>query len=165
LANTLGVAGFTSGEAYKIGQAYPYARLPRAFIRQTIDLGGATEKVEAGTAQFAGSQTANRLVLTIGKLSVVDIFDTNKYAHDPRTDFLNWAIVDTGTFDYAADAWGYTYGAAAEGIRETGLCARACSISRSCPTAPISIPHSSNFSRSAKSNVAIPYGTILVKFM
>jgi high affinity Mn2+ porin len=114
LANTLGVAGFTSGEAYKIGQAYPYARLPRAFIRQTIDLGGETEKIEAGAAQFAGSQTANRLVLTIGKLSVVDIFDTNKYAHDPRTDFLNWAIVDTGTFDYAADAWGYTYGAAAE---------------------------------------------------
>ena len=114
LANTLGVAGFTSGEAYKVGQTYPYARLPRAFIRQTIDLGGETEKVEAGAAQFAGSTTANRLVLTIGKLSVVDIFDTNKYAHDPRTDFLNWAIVDTGTFDYAADAWGYTYGAAAE---------------------------------------------------
>ena len=114
LANTLGVAGFTSGEAYKIGQTYPYARLPRAFIRQTIDLGGETEKVEAGAAQFAGSQTANRLVLTIGKFSVVDIFDNNKYAHDPRTDFLNWAIVDTGTFDYAADAWGYTYGAAAE---------------------------------------------------
>jgi high affinity Mn2+ porin len=114
LANTLGVAGFTSGEAYKVGQTYPYARLPRAFIRQTIDLGGETEKIEAGAAQFAGSQTANRLVLTIGKLAVVDIFDTNKYAHDPRTDFLNWAIVDTGTFDYAADAWGYTYGAAAE---------------------------------------------------
>ena len=84
LANTLGVAGFTSGEAYKVGQTYPYARLPRAFIRQTIDLGGETEKVEAGAAQFAGSTTANRLVLTIGKLSVVDIFDTNKYAHDPR---------------------------------------------------------------------------------
>ena len=27
---------------------------------------------------------------------------------------MNWALVDTGTFDYAADAWGYTYGAAAE---------------------------------------------------
>ena len=39
LANTLGVAGFPSGEAYKVGQTYPYARLPRAFIRQTIDLG------------------------------------------------------------------------------------------------------------------------------
>jgi high affinity Mn2+ porin len=114
LANTLGVAGFTSGEAYKVGQTYPYARLPRAFIRQTIDLGGDSEKVEAGTTQFAGSQTANRLVLTVGKFSVVDIFDTNKYAHDPRSDFSNWSIVDTGTFDYAADAWGYTYGATAE---------------------------------------------------
>ena len=30
LGNTLGVAGFTSGEAYKIGFAYPYARLQRA---------------------------------------------------------------------------------------------------------------------------------------
>jgi high affinity Mn2+ porin len=29
-------------------------------------------------------------------------------------DFLNWAAVDAGTFDYAADAWGYTVGAAAE---------------------------------------------------
>ena len=27
---------------------------------------------------------------------------------------MNWALVDTGSFDYAADAWGYTYGAAAE---------------------------------------------------
>ena len=114
LANTLGVAGFPSGEAYKVGQTYPYARLPRAFIRQTIDLGGETGKVEAGTSQFAGSQTANRLVLTVGKLSVVDIFDTNKYAHDPRNDFMNWALVDTATFDYAAESWGYTYGAAAE---------------------------------------------------
>jgi len=114
LANTLGVAGFPSGEAYKVGQTHPYGRLPRAFIRQTIDLGGESEKVEAGTSQFAGSQTGNRLVITVGKFGVPDIFDNNKYAHDPRNDFLNWALVDTGTFDYAADAWGYTYGAAAE---------------------------------------------------
>jgi high affinity Mn2+ porin len=114
LANTLGVAGFPSGEAYKVGQTIPYARLPRAFIRQTIDLGGESQKVESGTSQFAGSQTTNRLVITVGKVGVTDIFDTNKYAHDARGDFLNWSIVDTGTFDYAADSWGYTYGAAAE---------------------------------------------------
>jgi high affinity Mn2+ porin len=53
-------------------------------------------------------------VITIGKIAVVDIFDTNKYAHDPRNDFLNWSVLDIGTFDYAADAWGATYGAAAE---------------------------------------------------
>ncbi len=114
LGNTLGVAGFTSGEAYKIGFAYPYTRLQRAFIRQTIDLGGEAQKVDAGINQFAGSQTVNRLVITVGKFSVADIFDNNKYAHDPRNDFLNWAIIDTGTFDYAAEPWGYTLGAAAE---------------------------------------------------
>jgi high affinity Mn2+ porin len=109
------IAGFPSGEAYKVGATDPYARLPRTFIRQTIDLGGGTQqKVQSGPNQFAGSQTANRLVITVGKFAVTDIFDNNKYAHDPRNDFLNWAIVDTGTFDYAADSWGYTYGAAAE---------------------------------------------------
>ena len=114
LSGTLGVAGFTSGEAYKVGADFPYARLHRAFVRQTIDLGGDVQKVDAGLNQFSGSQTSDRLVLTVGKFSVVDIFDTNKYAHDPRGDFMNWSLVDTGTFDYAADAWGYTVGAAAE---------------------------------------------------
>jgi high affinity Mn2+ porin len=117
LQNTLGAAGFPSAEAYKVGFDYPYARLPRTFIRQTIDLGGGTQKVEPSANQFAGTQTADRLVITVGKFSVTDVFDTNKYAHDPRSDFLNWAMVDTGTFDYAADAWAYTYGAAVEWYR------------------------------------------------
>ena len=45
---------------------------------------------------------------------MVDVFDSNDLAHDPRGDFLNWSVIDSGAFDYAADAWGYTYGAAAE---------------------------------------------------
>jgi high affinity Mn2+ porin len=53
-------------------------------------------------------------VITVGKFGVVDIFDNNKYAHDPRGDFMNWTIIDTGTFDYAADAWAYTVGGAVE---------------------------------------------------
>ena len=114
LGETHGIAGFTSAEAYKQGADYPYAREHRAFIRQTIDLGGDTVKVDADINQFAGSQTANRLVLTVGRFAVVDIFDTNKYANNPKSDFLNWSLVNAGTFDYAADAWAYTYGAAAE---------------------------------------------------
>jgi high affinity Mn2+ porin len=39
LSNTLGVAGFPSGEAYKVGKATPYFRLQRLFFRQTFDLG------------------------------------------------------------------------------------------------------------------------------
>ena len=114
IGGTLGVAGYTSGEAYKLGEDYPYTRVQRAFIRQTISLGGEAHKVDAGINQFAESQTADRLVLTVGRFSVVDVFDNNRYAHDPRSDFMNWSLIDTGTFDYAADPWGYTYGAAAE---------------------------------------------------
>jgi high affinity Mn2+ porin len=114
LSGTFGVAGFPSAESYKVGAVDPYARIPRAFFRQTIDLGGETQKVDAGINQFAGTQTSDRIVITVGKFSVVDIFDKNKYATDPRNDFLNWTLVNTGTFDYAADAWAFTYGSAVE---------------------------------------------------
>lgn len=114
LSDTLGIAGFPSGEAYKVGMARPYFRLQRLFVRQTIDLGGEAEKVEADLNQLGGSHTTDRLVITVGKIGVPDVFDTNPYAHDPRADFLNWSLIDTGTFDYAADAWGYTVGGAAE---------------------------------------------------
>ena len=114
LSDTVGVAGFPSGEAYKVGSNTPYGTLPRAFFRQVIDLDGAQQVVEAGPNQFSGSKSANNVTLTIGKFSVVDIFDNNAYAHDARSDFLNWAILDAGAFDYAADSWGFTNGAAVE---------------------------------------------------
>lgn len=114
LSNTVGVAGYPSAEAYKVGATDPYFKMPRGYFRQIIELGGESQAVEADINQLGGTTTANRVVLTVGKYSVVDIFDTNKYAHDPRGDFLNWSLVDLGSFDYAADAWGYTYGAAAE---------------------------------------------------
>ena len=114
LSDTLGLAGFPSGEAYKVGMARPYFRLQRLFLRQTIDLGGETQGTEADLNQLAGPHAADRLVITAGKIGAPDIFDTNPYAHDPRGDFLNWALIDAGTFDYAADAWGYTVGGAAE---------------------------------------------------
>src|SRR6202167_2069762 len=114
LDNTLGVAGFPSGGAYKVGAYHPYFRWPRAFVRQNIDEGGERETVEGVADQLGGSRNVDRWVFTVGKFGVTDIFDTNQYAHDPRSDFLNWAAVDGGAFDYAADAWGYTVGAAAE---------------------------------------------------
>jgi high affinity Mn2+ porin len=108
-----GVAGFVNYDPSK-GSSYPFTRIHRYFFRQTVDLGGATQKVAADLNQFATTQTADRLVITVGKFSVGDVFDLNKYAQDARSDFMNLAMVSTGTFDYAADAFGYTYGAAAE---------------------------------------------------
>jgi high affinity Mn2+ porin len=114
LDNTLGVAGFPSGEAYKVGKKQPYFRLQRLFVRQTLNLGEAGEPIEGEGNQFACSCSPERVVLTVGKFSVTDVFDTNQYAHDPKKDFLNWALLDAGSFDYAADSWGYTVGAAVE---------------------------------------------------
>jgi high affinity Mn2+ porin len=114
LNNTLGVAGFPSGEAYKVGSNRPYFRLQRAFLRDTINDDGERMRVEPEAMWLGGEQSANRWVFTAGKFGVIDIFDNSQYAHDPRGDFLNWTAVDGGAFDYAADAWGFTVGAAIE---------------------------------------------------
>ncbi len=114
LSSTYGVAGYPSGEAYKAGAHVPYFHLDRFFGRYVIGLGGGQDTLEDGANQIAGTRDRNNVTFTVGKLSVVDIFDNNRYAHDARGDFLNWAILDMGAFDYAADAWGYTYGGAVE---------------------------------------------------
>jgi hypothetical protein len=41
---------------------------------------------------------------------VTDFFDNNRYSHDPRTQFLGWAVMYNGAWDYPADVRGYTWG-------------------------------------------------------
>ena len=118
VGDTVGIAGFPNAFAYKVGASQPYERNQRYFLRQFIGLGGETEEIDGGPNQLAGPVDSNRLTFTVGKYSVVDIFDDNKYAHDPVSTFLNWTIIDMGAFDYAADAWGFTYGATAEWKRD-----------------------------------------------
>jgi high affinity Mn2+ porin len=161
LSDTFGVAGYPSGEAYKLGEALPYARIPRYFVRDTINLGGASEKVKDAANKFSGSQTANRLVFTFGKFSITDVFDTNQYAHDPRADWMNWALVDTGTFDYASDAWGYTYGAAAEWYHGNWSLRAGLFDLSTVPGARTSIRPSSNFKRWPNLSVATGRGDSL----
>ncbi len=113
-SNTLGSAGYVNGDGAKLGRAHYYTRIPRLFLRQTFALGTDTDPQEGEANQLAGPKARDRIVVTVGKYNVTDIFDQNTYAHDPRKDFMNWSAVDAGSFDYAADAWGYTYGAAVE---------------------------------------------------
>ena len=42
---------------------------------------------------LAGKQDVSRLTLTLGKMSVKDIFDNNAYANDPRTQFMSWSFM------------------------------------------------------------------------
>jgi hypothetical protein len=88
--------------------------LARLFLRQTWDFDGGTEPVAADQNQLAGFRDRRRVVLTLGKVALGDIFDANAYAHDPRTQFLNWTLMDTAAWDYPADTKGYSWGAAVE---------------------------------------------------
>jgi high affinity Mn2+ porin len=114
LHNTLGVDGFPNGEAFRLGSAVPNLNIPRLFIRQTIGFGGEQEDVEDDQLTLAGKQDVSRLTLTVGKFSAKDIFDNNTYANDPRTQFMNWALMANEAWDYPADALGYITGFAAE---------------------------------------------------
>ena len=114
LNNVLGIEGFPSGEAYRIGTAVPNGTIARLFIRQTIDLGGKHEDVPDDDFTLAGQRDISRLTFTLGRFAAVDIFDTNAYAGDSRTQFMNWGLVSNETWDYPADVIGYDTGLAVE---------------------------------------------------
>jgi len=113
-SNLTGLGGFPNGELQKVSTTAPKLYIPRAFLRQTWNFGGGSVPVEAGLNQLRGTVDKQRLVLTAGKMAIVDIFDNNAFSHDTRTQFMNWAAIDYGAYDYAADARGYTWGAALE---------------------------------------------------
>jgi high affinity Mn2+ porin len=124
LSDSSGAAAYVNGAVAKVGASAPYMRFQRYFLRQIVGLDGEgagdrdegshSEMLEATQNQLAGRVDKDRLIFTIGKFAVGDVFDDNVYAHDPTTGFLNFAFNTMGAFDYAADSWGYTYGAAAE---------------------------------------------------
>ena len=126
LSGLVGLGGLTNSELQKTAGSKPKLYRARAFLRQSWALGdtqegtqeGAREAVESDFNQLGGTQAKQRLVLTVGNLAVSDIFDDNRYAHDGRTQFLNWAFLTHGHYDFAADSRGYSQGAALEWINE-----------------------------------------------
>jgi len=114
VSSVLGMAGAPNGETYRVGDPELKATFARVFLRQTWDLGGASETSATDAHQFAGVRTTRRFVLHFGKFSVMDVFDSNSYAHEPRTQFLNWSFMGHGAWDYPADTRGYTWGGAVE---------------------------------------------------
>jgi high affinity Mn2+ porin len=111
---TLGVEAFPSAEAYKIGSFHGNVCPARVFIRQTIGLGGDQEPVADDALHLGGQQDISRITLTVGQISVLDIFDKNSYAGDPASQFLNWAFVGDEAWDYPANSLGFISGFAAE---------------------------------------------------
>jgi high affinity Mn2+ porin len=109
-SGTDGVANFPNGEMPRVATATPKPYLARLYVTQDFGFGEAREDVESEENQLAGTRPATRYSITVGRFTVTDFFDNNRYSHDPRTQFMGWAIMYNGAWDYPADTRGYTWG-------------------------------------------------------
>ena len=109
-----GLAAFPNGELAKTSGASLKLYRARLFVRHTFELGGETTTVDGDANQLKSSYASRRIVVTAGNVSVLDLFDASSDAHDPRTQFMNWALMTYGAYDYPADARGYTNGVAVD---------------------------------------------------
>jgi len=114
LSDALGLAGFTNGEVIRNPDVGTSPYLARFFLRATLPLDDQTETVDTGLNQIAGTRPTRRLTMWFGIFAANDIFDTNRYAGNARTQFLNWALITNPAYDFDADTRGYTRGVAAE---------------------------------------------------
>ncbi|MFD2273221.1 carbohydrate porin [Undibacterium arcticum] len=115
LSNLTGLAGLSNAEQQK-NRAVPTrcCIVPACSCARAGTWAARLKTVESDVNQLAGKVDARRLVVTVGNLSVIDLFDGNGFAHDPRSQFMNTALATNGAYDYASDARGYHRGAAAE---------------------------------------------------
>ncbi|MBC6991526.1 carbohydrate porin [Hymenobacter sp. BT491] len=114
LSAARGIAGFTNGETFRIGDPAPKLYLARLFLRQVWALDASTTPTDDAPNQIAGAAPTRFFALNVGKFSLSDYFDQNSYSHDPRSQFMNWGLMSNGAWDYPANTRGYTVGAVGE---------------------------------------------------
>ncbi len=114
----VGIAGFPNGESFRIGSPKPAVYIARFYVEQVFALGGAQpEDIQSEANHVKQRRPDSRIVITAGKFSLADIFDNNRYSHDPRTQFFNWSLMSYGAWDYPANTRGYTWGLTLEYVR------------------------------------------------
>jgi high affinity Mn2+ porin len=110
VGDAFGLASPPNGEAVRVGNPEPTPYFARFLYQQVFELGGEWEQLADIANQIPGPRYKNNIVVKIGRLTATDDFDDNTYAHDPRTQFMNWSLMLNPTWDYPANVRGYTYG-------------------------------------------------------
>jgi high affinity Mn2+ porin len=108
LSAALGIAGFVNLDVVRNPELGPVPYLARAMVREIIPLSSERVSVERGPFGLATSLPPRRLEFRIGKMGLVDFFDTNSWGTDSHLQFLNWTVDNNGAYDYAANTRGYT---------------------------------------------------------
>ncbi len=115
LSRLRGLGGVTEDfELQKTGSIAPTLYRARLFLRQTFDLGGTKQHQDSRPLQIGSTVESRRLVLTGGNFGVIDVFDKNGVTGDPRQTFFNEAFMTHSSYDFPADARGFTWGLTAE---------------------------------------------------
>lgn len=117
-SQTLGVAGATNGETFRVGSATPKVYVARLFLRQYIALSKDYEWQDNEINQMRVKRPVSYLSFLVGRINIADYFDNSSVAHDARTQFINWSLMGNGAWDYPANTRGYTYGFVAEWVKK-----------------------------------------------
>ncbi len=113
-SNVDGIANAPNGELPRVAAVHLTPYLARLYIQHDFGWGSERESFESDENQLAGSRPVDRYTVVVGRFSLTDFFDNNRYTHDPRTQFMGWAIMYNGAWDYPADTRGYTWGVVQE---------------------------------------------------
>ena len=108
LSDATGIAELTNGETFRVGAPSPKVYIARLALTQIIPLTKERVWQDEDANQLRVKIPTRYLSITAGKVNVGDYFDDNAYAHDPRTQFMNWNLMDAGAWDYPANTRGYT---------------------------------------------------------
>lgn len=114
LSQTLGIAGFPNGETFRVGSVANKIYVARLYLKQTFEWGDEKDTIQPGADVLGGVRSKRYFSVAAGKFNLGDFFDQNSFSHDPRTQFMNWSLMDNGAWDYPANTRGYVYGFVAE---------------------------------------------------
>ena len=93
LSKVLGIGDAPNGETFRVTTTDPKLYIGRAYLKKVV---------------LVSPTNHSYFTFNIGKVSLADFYDNNKYSHDPRTQFLNWGLMSNGAWDYPANTKGYT---------------------------------------------------------
>ncbi len=114
LSQTLGVAGFPNGETFRVGGVQNKIYIARLYFKQTFEWGNEKDTIAADADVLGGLKSKRYFSFAVGKYNMGDFFDQNNFSHDPRAQFMNWALMDNAAWDYPANTRGYVIGSYAE---------------------------------------------------
>src|SRR5262249_27170201 len=112
VSGATGLGSLANGDVVREGSGLKKQfYIARVYARFMLALGAVTSWVERAQDQIPGVEASRRLELKVGRLSVSDDIDKNRYAGATRTEFMSTSFWQNTAWDYAANTRGYSDGA------------------------------------------------------